>query len=209
MRRVIELAGRQFGEWAVIKKLARRDAYGQVRWVCICSCGTRKEVLTSSLTRGASQSCGCKGKDWCTTHGLSETPEYEAWAAMLQRCTNHKNKWFARYGGRGITVCKRWRKFENFYADIGPRPDGGSLDRYPDNDGGYRPGNVRWTTQKQQLRNRAKTVFLEYEGKRRSLAEWAELYGLKRKVLANRIKQGWSMKKALTTPKSGRWGVLA
>lgn len=198
----IDLVGMVFGEWTVLRRVVGST------WLCRCSCGNEGTPTTSGLKLGKSKSCGCKGKDWCTTHGYSKTPEYLAWTSMHQRCSNPKNKWFHRYGGRGISVCDRWQSFENFYADMGPRPLRGTLDRYPDNDGNYEPSNCRWATQKQQIRNREKTVFLEYEGVTRSLAEWAELYGIKRKVLANRIKQGWSVFDALTKPKSGRWGAI-
>jgi hypothetical protein len=86
-------------------------------------------------------------------HGMKRTPVYRAWTNMLERCTNPKNPQWDRYGGRGITVCERWRDFRNFYADMGDRPDGLTLDRWPDNDRGYEPGNVRWATRKQQQRN--------------------------------------------------------
>lgn len=92
--------------------------------------------------------------DWRTTHGLSKTPEYRAWSSMWQRCTNPKNVRYARYGARGVTICDRWQSFENFLADMGPRPSvGHSVDRN-DNDGNYEPSNCRWATRSEQQRNK-------------------------------------------------------
>jgi hypothetical protein len=83
-------------------------------------------------------------------HGMNGTPTHRCWRSMLARCNGaHPN-----YGGRGIKVCKRWLKFENFLADMGERPEGKTLDRYPDNDGNYKPGNCRWATPKEQTNNR-------------------------------------------------------
>jgi len=91
---------------------------------------------------------------WKGTHGLSKTPEYRAWASMVQRCTNPNNARYDRYGGRGISICVRWNKFENFLADMGPRPTKGhSVDR-KDNEGNYEPGNCRWATRSEQQNNK-------------------------------------------------------
>ena len=87
------------------------------------------------------------------THGMFTTPEYKVWAAMVQRCTNPNDKRWAKYGGRGITVCERWRLFANFIADIGERPAGMSLERI-DNERGYCPENCRWDTPNAQARNK-------------------------------------------------------
>ena len=88
-------------------------------------------------------------------HGMQGTPTYHSWSNMIQRCTNPKHHKYANYGAKGITVCERWREFANFLADMGVRPEGKTLDRYPDNTGNYEPGNCRWATPAEQQRNRA------------------------------------------------------
>jgi hypothetical protein len=127
---------------------------------------------------------------------------YAIWRGILSRCENRQDKSYARYGGRGIRVCLRWQGadgFENFLADMGERQPDYSIDRI-DNDGDYEPGNCRWSSRHEQQRNTLATRWLEYQGHRRPLAEWAELYGLSVKRLRARLKAGWSLDKALSTP---------
>lgn len=142
------------------------------------------------------------------THGMTGTPTFVAWSSMLARCTNRKAKDYPRYGGRGITICERWRSFENFLADMGERPEGMTLDRERQ-DGNYEPGNCRWATPTQQARNRCTNVLVTHAGITATIAEWAERTGLERKTLQWRIRAGWNTARALSTPsitnrKSGR-----
>ena len=126
------------------------------------------------------------------------TPEYSAWAQMIARCTRVTHPGYANYGGRGITVCARWRKFENFYADMGPRPEGMSLDRWPDNDGGYAPENCRWATRTQQARNQRTTTMVTIGNVTKPLAEWCEERGLNRSTVRKRVsRRGISYEQAL------------
>jgi hypothetical protein len=122
---------------------------------------------------------------------------------MIQRCHNPNTKKFHLYGGRGITVCERWRKFENFLADMGERPEGMTLDRV-DGEKGYGPENCRWATFKQQSRNTTQNVFLIHAGASRCIAEWAEITGIPRSAISGRLRRGWSVREALTLPK-GTW----
>lgn len=121
---------------------------------------------------------------------------YYCWARMIQRCTNPKHTRYKEYGGRGIQICDRWMSFSNFLADMGTKPDGKSLDRFPNNDGNYEPGNVRWATVKEQQNNR-RSVRIEHGGVTLTIAEWAHRSGVPYPRLWARIKLGWSMAEAL------------
>jgi hypothetical protein len=140
-----------------------------------------------------------------TTHGQSHSPTYESWSMMKQRCYNHNDVMFQRYGGRGIRVCERWRlSFEAFVEDMGQRPDGCCIDRI-DNDGHYEPGNARWATQTEQARNRSNNVLLTFHGDTMCIAAWAERVGLPRKTLEKRLnKYGFTVAEALTLPLRAR-----
>ncbi len=133
---------------------------------------------------------------------VADRPEYNTWEGIKQRCHNPNEKRYAEYGGRGITVCVRWREsFEAFLADVGSRPSPEhSLDRL-DNDRGYEPGNVRWATRSQQQRNRRTTNHrLTFRGETRCVTEWAEILGISERTLRARAVRGWSAERALTTP---------
>jgi hypothetical protein len=104
---------------------------------------------------------------------------------MITRCTNKKSTHYASYGGRGITVCERWRSFKNFYADVGDAPEGKTLDRI-DNDKGYEPSNIRWATRKEQQRNTRATTKLVVNGEARSSSEWSEILGIPRTTIRQR-----------------------
>lgn len=136
------------------------------------------------------------------THGLSGTAEHRVWKKMLARCSNQNENNYERYGARGVQVCERWRRFENFIADMGQRPsDKHQLDRFPNKTGNYEPGNCRWVTATVNARNKNNNVILTYNGESRCLAEWAEIMGMSTLVLWMRINRlGWPTDKALTTP---------
>jgi hypothetical protein len=131
-----------------------------------------------------------------------KSPEYRAWSSMLSRCSNPKVPKFPRYGGRGIAVCARWREsFENFLADVGRRPSSEhSIDRWPNNDGNYEPGNVRWATLEEQGRNRSVNRMLTLNGVTLCITEWSEKTGLPYHVIWGRLKLEWSDECALTVP---------
>lgn len=136
-------------------------------------------------------------------HGRSgprRTRAYVAWQNMISRANPNGRQSYKRYG-RTVTVCERWRDFNNFLADMGEPPfPGASLDRI-DNEGNYEPSNCRWATQRQQNINRRMAHILEYGGERMSLVEWAEKLGIHKNTLWNRLNRGWSLERALTAPK--------
>ena len=133
-------------------------------------------------------------------HGMCRTDAYKAWTAMKKRCNNPRNADYPYYGGRGISYCARWESFGVFYADMGDRPDGMTLDRI-DPTKGYNPENCRWATRKEQSCNKRNNVILTLNGVSKTLPEWAEELGIHIKTLRNRIKEsGWSQEQALTLP---------
>lgn len=143
------------------------------------------------------------------THGFSVAADAEArrlyriWANMVQRCTNTNNPRYADYGARGITVCKRWRKFENFLADMGMPPFGQTLDR-KNNNRGYSKANCRWTDAFVQARNSRRAVNITINGVRRCISEWCTATGISYGLYKARTKRGWPQKKALSTPPANR-----
>lgn len=150
-------AGTRFGRLTVTHD---RDGASRVIGV-LCDCGTAFAASVKVLRRGDVRSCGCLRREVAaersTTHGGTGSREYTTWKAMWQRCTNPRASKYRYYGGRGITVCARWRDFEAFLADMGPRPAGKSIDRV-DPDGDYEPGNCRWATQREQVANRRRSL---------------------------------------------------
>ncbi len=149
-----DLVGRKFGRLTV-GSLAERDGPGNASWNCNCDCGNTVTVRSNQLVTGKTASCGCLRDELRIKHGLCLSRTYNSWCAMIQRCTNPRAPSYPRYGGRGIKICDRWRdSFESFLADMGERPARMTLDRYPNNDGNYEPGNCRWATRADQNRNR-------------------------------------------------------
>jgi hypothetical protein len=193
------LTGMTFGKLVVLIYQKTRGTPGV--WLCQCDCGTQKSIRPSSLNSGASRSCGCEQASGMRTHGKSNTRTFASWKQMRARCCNPNYKAFADYGGRGITICERWlNSFENFLADMGERPAGMSIDRYPNNDGNYELSNCRWATQAQQQRNKSNNVLLTFQGETMCITDWAEKLGISKHSLRNRICRGWSADRALTTP---------
>ena len=159
MRPRLNLIGNQFGRLKVIK-FHSIDRHGHSKWETVCECGNKKTITGILLQRGETRSCGCFRKEnahkllrFRLKHGLTYTPTWNSWKSMLDRCTYSKSKGWKNYGGRGITVCRRWGKFENFLEDMGIRPKELTLDRI-NNSGNYEPNNCRWATWIEQAQSR-------------------------------------------------------
>jgi hypothetical protein len=188
-----DLTGMRFGRLLVLNR-ASNDKHGNVRWLCRCQCSAEKAITRSSLARGSSQSCGCLQRELAQEarrrnprHGhaarntISRT--YTSWQAMLQRCYNPKKKGFQDYGGLGVTVCDHWRhSFENFLADMGERPTGKTLDRWPNPYGNYEPDNCQWSTPKEQQAHRKERTKL-------TVAATARMHGVIDGSIRNRIRR--------------------
>lgn len=157
----LDLTGRRYGRLIAVAFSESRK--GWAYWECLCDCGKSRIIRAGNLQTGQCRSCGCLAAESSaitarkrTTHGGSYSIEYRTWHGMKDRCGNPNNPKFKLYGGRGISVCTRWHdSFANFLADMGPRPsDRHSIDRFPDGNGNYQPGNCRWATYSEQNSNR-------------------------------------------------------
>lgn len=174
----------------------------RVRWNCKCDCGKFTTVDVESLVKGSTKACGCQ--ESAITHGHARigriSPEFRVYCGMLQRCINPNAVGFKNYGGRGISVCERWREsFTNFLSDMGHRPSRLQIER-KDNNGNYEPSNCVWATRKEQAQNRRTTVFLTIGYRREKISKWSEESGIASKVILFRLKSGWEPKRAVFSP---------
>lgn len=199
-----DLTGLRFGRW-VVQSRGTNGKGGSYRWNCVCDCGSQKLVWAQSLKQGRSTSCGCYGQSVPLKHGAASdrktTREYNSWTTMKRRCFNPSNAQYADYGGRGITVCERWlHSFEHFLADMGPRPENTTLDRWPNKNGNYEPGNCRWATRKEQQSNQRSNINISIEEITDTMAGWCRTLNLNPKAVSKRLQRGYSPHDALLLP---------
>lgn len=192
--------GLRFGRLEVAERLpAKSKTDTNARWLCRCDCGRAAVVYGQDLKRGRTKSCGCLQAEVRMQHGMAHLPVYKVWSSMLQRCENPKSQAWPNYGGRGIEVSKEWHDFKNFIADMGDRPKGYSIER-EDNDGNYCKYNCTWVVTKVQNNNTRRNRVIEFNGEKRTLAEWSEKIGINWYSLRNRLDiLGWSVEKTLGT----------
>ena len=202
-----DLTGVRFGLLTVIKYdgvVTSKGGHKARKWICKCDCGKEISAYSNNLKPGKSKSCGCVHRfsesGVKKIHGMSKDPTYNTWSSMKSRCGNRNIPGYDNYGGRGITVCRRWEEsFDNFLHDMGERPEGKSLDRI-DNSKGYDKENCRWAGIKTQARNKRNNVVIEYNGVSATLPEWSEILGIPYHALYSRVRRNWSVSDLLTKP---------
>lgn len=196
-----DLMGQVFERLTVIGT-APNSKNGQARWLCKCICGKEKIAAAAMLKCKNIRSCGCLNLEMISarskiihrTHGATlghrPTPEWMAWSSMRDRCRSPNNKSYHRYGGRGISVCSEWGTYEQFFADMGPRPSPNhSLDRI-DNDGNYCKENCRWATPLEQCNNTRKVRRITFGGRTQSVSVWSRELGLARRMIVKLSEEG-------------------
>ncbi len=203
--RAVDILGMKFGRLSVIERSGVKSGY--VTWKCACDCGSIVVIDGKSLRAKRSTSCGCRSREHAramglknATHKRTKTKEYRAWNGMHGRCENPRVPIYPRYGGRGISVCERWKSFENFLADMGMAPSKSyQIDRI-DNDGNYEPSNCRWATASQQARNRRTNKLFFIDGEMLCACEIAERFAMRVDRLYARLNHGWTIERAVHTP---------
>lgn len=198
-----DLTGQRFGRLVAVE-YSGQNAQRNGLWLCRCDCGTSRQYPSTSLTNGHTRSCGCMAHEETSArfrvHGKAKTPTWQCWSNMRRRCTDATQPMYHLYGGRGISVCLRWSKFQNFLADMGVRPPGTSIDRL-DNNGNYEPSNCRWATAVQQANNKRNNRLVTVNGRTQTIAQWSSEIGIGASTLCARLDCGWSPEKTMTSPK--------
>lgn len=207
-KRCKDLTRQRFGHLIVLGPTKKRKGR-KVVWLCVCDCGNVREVASNNLGSGNTKSCGCSRGKANTIHGMAGTSIYRTWQDIIKRCENPKHSAYKYYGGRGIKICKYWRNsFEAFYADVGDRPEGMTLDRWPNNNGDYEPNNWRWATWKEQANNTRKLCWFRVWHKdsmaqylSNNQSEFAKKWGLNSSNISKclrgkqKVHKGWQFQK--------------
>lgn len=202
MGKFIDLSNQKFGRWTVIEKGGTYKD-GDTKWLCICDCGTLREVSSRGLRKGRTKSCGCLKDELTIQHGHNKggksTRIYRIWHGMRNRCNNPNSKDYPSYGERGIKVCDEWNDFEIFleWALNNGYQDDLQIDRIDVNKG-YNPKNCRFVTAKQNCNNRRSSSFLRIDNVTKTFPEWSEVSGIGVETLRQRYKRGWRGRKILS-----------
>jgi hypothetical protein len=197
------LTGQTFGRLVVLRE-SESSGPGNRVWNCECSCGVVKDYSKSNLTSGRSQSCGCLRVESSretgrkTKHGVHKSPEYNSWQCMKNRCLSPTDKSYANYGGRGIHIHQPWlESFDQFLMDVGRKPFANyTLDRI-DTNGHYEPGNVRWSSVRDQCNNKRMNITVTLAGQTKTLAEWSRVLDMNHSTLRARYLKGLSPEQIL------------
>lgn len=204
-------SGDRFSKLVVVGPGPRRangrgNLYSLATWECLCDCGNRCFIPKGQLLNGGTRSCGCRNLERTAsmgranrTHGGSYSTEYSSWYSMIRRCTNPEDEFYADYGGRGITVCERWKQsFENFLADMKHKPSPKHTIERTDNNGSYCPDNCVWATSITQANNRRNNLFVEFGGRRQTIRMWARELNMNYGTLIGRLRLGWAPSELLS-----------
>jgi hypothetical protein len=205
MSALIDLVGKRFGRLTV-RARGENDKQGKARWICECACGNRTLSSGNVLRSGHAQSCGCLQKELAArihrTHGMHGTATYRSYQSAKARCKNPNDPSYDTYGKRGIKFL--YTSFEQFFEDMGVRPDGLTIERR-NNEGHYEPGNCVWATPVEQANNRRSNRLITAFGRALTLAQWGREFGIEETTLSHRPNIGWSTTDALMRPLRAAW----
>ncbi len=202
----LDLTGRVFVQLTVLQRAPTPSwAPKKTWWQCRCTCGNTIAVRGANLVSGNTKSCGCRRADVIrqrlTKHGACGTREYITWCHIIDRCENPNALGFKHWGGRGIRLCEAWRHdFAAFLRDVGPRPSRRHSIERIDNDGHYEPGNVRWATKRDQANNSRNNHRLTWNGRTLTIMQWSRHLHFSGRAISDRLRRGWSIHRALSTP---------
>ena len=204
------MVGKKYGRLTVISK-AGRNKHGKQLFECKCACGNKTTVERGSIRSGNTKSCGCYKQEMAIkanrTHGMTNTPLYNSWRAMQERCNNPNASNYKIYGGRGVAICSEWLEFEPFarWAMANGFQPGLWIERI-DNNGNYEPSNCKWATREEQSNNRRNNHMVTFRSKTMSIAQWSRVTGIRYSTLRSRFNDGWPPERALTTPAGAKTG---
>lgn len=207
---LIDLTGNRYGRLVVLHQGERVG--NRIGWVCQCDCGNIKTISGKTLQNGLVKSCGClrseTSRKKATKHLMCDTRLYDIYSNMKKRCYNSHSDHYKWYGAENKGIYEEWLGKDGFkhFADWALSHgynDSLTIDR-KDNSKGYSPDNCRWVTPKQNSRNKRNNHFITYQDQTKTISEWSEIFNIPDSLLRSRLRIGWDMEKALTTPKKGK-----